>query len=54
MGPWKGLPRGVVESQSLGVCKESLELVLSDMVLSDFGSRVMVGADDLEGLFQPC
>ena len=43
-----------MESPSLEVFKERLGLVFRNLGLAnDIGGRMMVGPDDLEGLFQP-
>ena len=47
---WNRLPRKVVESPSLEVLKKCVDGVLPNMV---WWAWMMVGLDDLEGLFQP-
>ncbi|KAJ7423132.1 hypothetical protein WISP_35038 [Willisornis vidua] len=45
---WKELPREVVESSSLEVSKERLDMALSALV-----DKVGIGLTDIGGLFQP-
>jgi len=46
---WHRLPREVVESAS----KDCAHLALRNMVSGHSGDGLMVGLDDLSGLFQP-
>jgi len=50
---WKRLPREVVESLSLEVFEKCVYVALTDVVSRTGGDELMVGLDDLRGLFQP-
>ena len=43
----------VVESPSLEVFKNSVDVALRDVVSGHGGGGLLVGLDDLRGLFQP-
>jgi len=47
------LPREVVKSLSLEVFKSHGDVALKDVVSGHGGGGLMVGLDDLRGLFQP-
>ena len=49
---WDGLTRDVLKSLSLEVFKECVDVALRDMVCGHGGDVLMVGLDDLRGLFQ--
>ena len=50
---WNGLPREMVESPSLEGLKSQVDIALGDVVqLGTVNVRLMVGLDDLQGLFQ--
>ena len=48
---WNRLLREVVELPSLEVFKQRVDVTLNDMVYSSHGYGLMVGLDDLSGLF---
>ena len=53
MRHWKRLSSGVVELPSLEVFKNRVDVVLKDRFSGHVGSGLVVGLDDLSGLFQP-
>lgn len=50
---WHRLPREVMESRSLQVSKSCGNVALRDMVNGHSEDWLVVGLDDLGGLFQP-
>lgn len=50
---WHRLPREVVQSLSLEVCKKCADVALRAMVTGLGGYRLVVGLDRLSSLFQP-
>ena len=50
---WHRLPRGVVQSPSLEVFKNCVDVALRDVVSGRGGEGMVVGLDDLRGLLQP-
>ena len=50
---WHRLPREVVESLPLEVLKKRVDVVGRDTVSESGGGGLMVGLDELRGLFQP-
>ena len=50
---WNGLPRKEVESPSLEVFRKRVDVALRDVVSEHGRDGLMVGLDDLGGLFQP-
>jgi len=53
VGHWHRLPREVVESPSLEKFKNQVDMALRDTISGYIGGGMMVGLDDLSGLFQP-
>jgi len=49
---WHRLPRVVVDSPSLEVFKKHVYVSLRDMIIGHSCDGLMVGLDDLRGLFQ--
>ena len=47
------LPREAVQSLSLEVLKNRVDVALKDVVSRRGGGRLMVGLGDLNGIFQP-
>ena len=52
MRQWHRMPRDVVESPSLEVFEERVDVALKDTVSGHGGDELMVGLDDLNGFFQ--
>ena len=50
---WHRLPREAVQSLSLEVLKNRVDVALKDVVSRRGGGRLMVGLGDLNGIFQP-
>jgi len=50
---WHRLPREAVESWSLEMFKKHGDVALRNMVSGHGGDGLMVGLDDISGLFQP-
>jgi len=51
-GCWNGLPREVVESPSLEVLQNYVEVALRDVVSEHGGGGLVVGLDGFRALFQ--
>ena len=52
MRQWHRLPREVVDSPSLEVFQDHVDVALRDMVSGHGGDGVMLGLNDLSGIFQ--
>jgi len=50
---WHSMPRQIVESLSLKVFHNHVDVTLRDMGSGHGGDRLMVGLGDRRGLFQP-
>jgi len=50
---WHRLPRQLVGSLSLEVFKNCGDVALKDLISGHGGNGLVVGLDDLRGLFQP-
>lgn len=50
---WNRLSREVVESSSVEVFKNHIDVALTDVVSEDGGGVLMFGLDDLSGCFHP-
>jgi len=49
---WNRLPREVVQSPSVEVLKNRVDVALKDVVSRHGGDGLLVGLSDLSGLFQ--
>jgi len=50
---WNKLPREVLQSPFMEVLKERVNMALRDMVSGHEGDGLVLGLDNLRGLFQP-
>ena len=50
---WHSLPREVVELPSREIINKRVDVALRDVVSRHGGDVMMIGLDDLSGLFQP-